>query len=189
MRIAALFLILSLVNCGSSDGAPVAADAGALLDVAADKDGVVAARNVGDSCEAASECPKGGSGKVVCLTTGYPEGYCAVSDCADHGHDCPSDPGLGGTPGPTSSKCVKSGAGNACLRLCAKKDDCRAGYSCVNRDDAAGHGQASVCLPTDATTDAGMSSEGGMGEGGMGEGGMGEGGMGEGGMGEGGMGM
>lgn len=100
------------------------------------------AKTVGDACTTAAECPAGGSGTPICLSE-MPGGTCAVAGCADHGHDCPGDSGDGGTVG---AKCVKAPE-NTCLLLCTKDADCRAGYGCLEKLDAAGHGTARVCFP------------------------------------------
>lgn len=117
---------------------------------------------VGDPCASASQCPAGGSGTAVCVTD-WRAGYCAVSACAAHGHDCPTDPGLGGTA-KTGSKCVLAPTA-MCLALCASSADCRDEYECVAKPDAAGHATANVCFPKQSS-----SGTGGMG-GGMGSGG------------------
>lgn len=93
---------------------------------------------IGNSCVDASTCPAGGSGSVTCLGGAYQGGYCAVTDCAAHGHDCP---GVG-----TTSECVLVPAAT-CLRLCQTDADCRAGYICLAEPDAAGHGSYQVCIP------------------------------------------
>lgn len=177
MRKVAFLLVTIVTGCGSvaapggADGSVDAAD-GAVPD---DASGPL----VGDPCKAVDVCPQaGGSGTAVCWTS-FPGGYCAVADCKPHGHDCPNDPGQGGTAKTTSSTCVKYGTGTACLRNCIVDGDCRPGYTCVSRDDAAGHGAVKVCLPagdaneagTTGGDDGGMSEEGGMNEeGGMGGG-------------------
>lgn len=131
---------------------------------------------VGSACSSASDCPAGGSGSPVCRTD-WPSGYCAVADCSDHGHDCPNDPGLGSTA-TTGGKCVLAPTA-MCLALCASDADCRDGYECVPKSDAAGHATADVCFPK-AT---GSGGAGGAGSGGMGTGGgMMDGGMMDGGM-------
>lgn len=93
---------------------------------------------IGDACTDASTCPAASSGTTTCLGGGYPDGYCAIADCATHGHDCPGDA--------TISKCVLAPTA-MCLRLCATDADCRQGYSCVDAPDAAGHGASAVCIP------------------------------------------
>ena len=103
-------------------------------------DGAVA---VGDSCTTETSCPSGGSGTAACLAD-WPGGYCAVRGCAAHGHDCPGDPGQAVSG--TGSKCVLAPEAT-CLKLCAQNSDCRDGYLCATRDDAAGHGSAQVCVP------------------------------------------
>ncbi|MBI5481729.1 MAG: hypothetical protein HY906_22930 [Deltaproteobacteria bacterium] len=131
---------------------------------------------VGDPCSAASECPAGGSGTTACLTD-WPGGYCAVQGCEQHGHDCPNDPGLGGTA-TTGGKCVLD-PDATCLALCATEADCREGYVCEARGDAAGHGSANVCVPPGGSTQMGdggsMGGDGGGGMGGGDGGGMGDG--------------
>jgi hypothetical protein len=102
----------------------------------------------------------------VCLTD-WPGGYCAVDGCEQHGHDCPNDPGLGGTA-KIGGKCVIAPT-NTCLALCASSADCREGYSCVPKPDAAGHGTADVCFPDGSGGSSGMG--GGGGGGGMSDGG------------------
>lgn len=130
------------------------------------------AGKVGDPCTGPAQCPGGGSGTTVCVSA-WPEGYCAVSDCTQHGHDCPNDPGLGGTA-TTGGKCVLAPTAT-CLALCASDVDCRDGYECVPKPDAAGHATANVCFPKAASSGSGgMGSGGGMGGGG---GGMMDGGM------------
>jgi hypothetical protein len=99
---------------------------------------------VGDACDPDTQCPAGGSGTATCLTD-WPGGYCAVTGCAPHGHDCPNDSGLGGT-GTAGGKCVLAPA-ETCLALCAVDADCRAGYACVDKDDAANHDPVKVCFP------------------------------------------
>lgn len=93
---------------------------------------------VGAPCSTDDQCQPGGSGAAVCLTDGYQGGYCAVADCAAHGHDCPGNG--------SSSQCVSTPA-NRCLKLCSLDVDCRSGYACQSLPDAAGHGSATVCLP------------------------------------------
>ncbi|GMV17526.1 MAG: hypothetical protein IPM35_01625 [Myxococcales bacterium] len=122
---------------------------------------------VGDPCSSATECPAGGSGTPVCVAE-WPGGYCAVEGCADHGHDCPNDPGLGGTA-TTGGKCVLAPEAT-CLALCAGNADCRDGYECVGKPDAAGHTSTNVCFPKSSTAGT-MSGGGGMSSGGMGNGG------------------
>ena len=97
---------------------------------------------LGSPCVADDSCPAGGSGTATCLTE-WPNGYCAVEGCSTHGHDCPGDAGNGGTSG---SKCVKAPT-PICLLLCDADADCRAGYACASKVDAAGHGSANVCVP------------------------------------------
>ncbi len=99
---------------------------------------------VGDACDPGTQCPAGGSGAPTCLTD-WPGGYCAVTGCAPHGHDCPNDPGLGGAA-TAGSKCVLAPA-ETCLALCVGDADCRAGYACVDKDDAANHDPVKVCFP------------------------------------------
>lgn len=116
---------------------------------------------VGAPCTLASECPIGGSGSAACLTE-WPGGYCAVRDCTPHGHDCPGDPGQGSTA-TTGGKCVLAPTA-ICLALCAADTDCRPGYACQARDDAAGHGSANVCAPASPSsqpTGGHTSSDGG----------------------------
>ena len=130
-----------------------------------------AGAQIGDPCSSAESCPAGGSGTPVCLDE-WPGGYCAVDACTDHGHDCPEDPGLGGTA-TTGGKCVLAPAAK-CLALCAGDADCREGYACRPRGDAAGHGEANVCVPEAAGgTDAGMGGDGSGGDGMGGDGMMG----------------
>ncbi len=158
-------------SAGASAGGSAATDAGQ--------------GKVGDPCSSAGQCPAGGSGAPVCLTD-WPGGYCAVSSCEVHGHDCPNDPGLGGTA-TTGGKCVLAPEAT-CLALCASSADCRDGYECLPKPDAAGHATANVCVP--AQTSSGGGGMGGGGSGGGGMGGGGSGGMGTGGgMGSGGGGM
>ncbi len=97
---------------------------------------------IGSPCTAETDCPAGGSGTPACQTD-WPGGYCLVVACAAHGHDCPGDAGLGGTEG---SKCVKA-PDLTCLALCGSAADCREGYDCVAKPDAAGHGSVTVCYP------------------------------------------
>lgn len=179
---ASLFVvvILAAVGCGSSVDDSVSsnsdADVADVSDARVSSDATSPATGpyAGDPCSSASDCPKGGSGTTVCLTSGFPGGYCAVTGCADHGHDCPNDPGNGGIPTTTSGKCVKYDKSTACLRTCNVDGDCRAGYNCAARDDAAGHGTARVCLPRSTSADAGMTGgDGGMGTGMGGDGCMG----------------
>jgi len=92
---------------------------------------------VGRPCTSAESCPPGGSGTTDCRLD-WPDGYCAVTGCADHGHDCPGDA--------VQSKCVLAPT-SMCLALCDAVTDCRSGYACVAKPDAAGHGTASVCFP------------------------------------------
>jgi len=106
--------------------------------------GTPAGPQVGDACASRDLCPSGGSGSTVCRAD-WPGGYCAVDGCSQHGHDCPSDPGLGGTA-TVGSKCVLAPTA-FCLSLCGSDADCRAGYACVDKSDAAGHGSAKVCVP------------------------------------------
>lgn len=100
---------------------------------------------VGDPCTTADDCPAGGTGTTVCLTDGFPGGYCAVMDCGDHSHDCPDDPGQTTTT-TEGAKCVKTPA-NFCAQLCASNADCREGYACLPQGDTAGHGTVDVCWP------------------------------------------
>jgi hypothetical protein len=97
----------------------------------------------GGACTESTVCPSGGSGTATCRLD-WPSGYCLVEDCAEHGHDCPGDPGLGGPTG--ESKCVLAPQA-VCLALCETNVDCRPGYACSARSDAAGHGTAQVCVP------------------------------------------
>lgn len=156
-RLSPFVLLLPLsAGCGSSSESVGTSatdhDATADGDDSTPADGALTV-HVGDPCTAASECPAGGSGTVACDTS-EPGGYCIVEGCAQHGHDCPDDPGLGGTGGPTSSQCVTTASGTACLRICTSAADCRQGYTCAARSDAAGHGQVNVCVPV-TVTDAG----------------------------------
>lgn len=129
-----------------SDGGLVG-DAGRSTD--ARPDHLTSRPAVGAACASPTSCPAGGSGRVVCLTSGYPGGYCSVSGCSGHGHDCPSDPGLNGTPGGDASKCVSLSGKLQCMRLCRDPADCgRTGYTCGLAQDGAGHGSVKVCLPT-----------------------------------------
>ncbi len=126
---------------------------------------------IGDPCTSVDACPAGGSGSPVCLSD-WPGGYCAVDGCEQHGHDCPNDPGLGGTA-KIGGKCVIAPT-NKCLALCASNADCREGYSCVPKPDAAGHGTADVCFPDGSGGSGGMgggTSDAGMSGGGMSDGG------------------
>lgn len=143
-------------------------------DAAAESSGGATAgpSKVGDPCSAPSECPVGGSGSPECLTD-WPGGYCAVASCEAHGHDCPDDPGLGGTA-TTGGKCVLDPE-PTCLALCASSSDCRDGYACEPRSDSAGHGSVNVCVPSSSNGSGGMPSSGGGG--GMGGSGMMDGGM------------
>lgn len=101
-------------------------------------------KTVGGPCTPGDNCPAGGSGSPVCLD--WPGGYCAVGGCTTHGHDCPGDPGQGGTS-TAGSKCVLAPQ-SICLKLCVSTADCRAGYTCADKSDAAGHGSAKVCFPS-----------------------------------------
>jgi hypothetical protein len=98
----------------------------------------------GSACTSDSTCVAGGSGTPKCVTD-WPDGYCIVEACAAHGHDCPNDPGLV-TTATSGSKCVLAPT-ERCLNLCGSDSDCRTGYSCQAKDDAAGHGTVQVCLP------------------------------------------
>ncbi len=187
MRPSSLLLCVLAVSCGKSLDTTVVVDAGDAPDAGGEQGGGADAgttpdagasgSRVGDPCRSASDCPAGGSGATTCLIS-WPQGYCAVSGCAQHGHDCPNDPGLGSTS-TVGGKCVNAPTAT-CLALCADSASCRAGYVCEQRDDAAGHGTSGVCVPTpDAGSqpipDAGMAGgeDGGMGGGGMdGDGGM-----------------
>jgi len=100
-------------------------------------------KKIGSACSEDNECPAGGSGTPACIKE-WPDGYCAVKDCAAHGHDCPGDPGQGTSD--SGSKCVKAPTAT-CLQLCGSGSDCREGYACVQKSDAAGHGQVQVCFP------------------------------------------
>jgi hypothetical protein len=97
---------------------------------------------VGAPCTADEACPAGGSGQPVCVQQ-WPGGYCAVEGCLPHGHDCPGDAGRDGALG---SKCVEDD-GLRCLALCGGDSECREGYECVTKQDAAGHGGVGVCVP------------------------------------------
>ncbi len=146
--------VVAPVACNRADDPEPGADADA--DAAPDEgmdDGTTpdeagdrsdAGRKVGDPCVDAAECPAGGSGSPVCLD--WPGGYCAVAGCAEHGHDCPDDPGLGGTA-TTGGKCVLF-PDLRCLALCAGNGDCRSGYACTAVPDASGHGTVDVCVPS-----------------------------------------
>lgn len=114
-------------------------DAGVADDVGQSGDAGGVQKAAGAACTAAGECPAGGSGTVACETT-WPDGYCLVADCAQHGHDCPLDAQPGG------GKCVDFD-GAKCLAVCASKADCRTGYDCVAQPDTAGHGSFEVCVP------------------------------------------
>lgn len=139
-------------------------------------DASVGARGVGDACGLDAQCPAGGSGTTACLTKGYPDGYCSVVECEQHGHDCPDDAGLAGDEG--TVECVQMEV-LQCMKLCTSADDCRDGYDCAAVPDSAGHGTVDVCVPAAAVmqeSDGGMGDDAGM----MGDGGM----MGGGGMGD-----
>lgn len=152
-------ILLSTACGGESSDAAKSGSGGASAEAGSAK--------IGDACASAAECPAGGSGTPVCVTD-WPEGYCAVSACAEHGHDCPDDPGLGGTA-KTGGKCVLAPT-ETCLALCASDADCRDGYECVGKPDAAGHTSTNVCFPKSSTAGT-MSGGGGMSSGGMGNGG------------------
>ena len=108
---------------------------------------------LGDACTSADECPAGGSGTPACLSDWPSGGYCVVESCTDHGHDCPGDPG-NTTESTTGAKCVLDPEPR-CLALCAAAADCRSGYVCTSRTDAAGHASINVCVP-----DANVSMDG-----------------------------
>jgi hypothetical protein len=98
---------------------------------------------VGGACAADDECPAGGSGTPVCRAD-WPGGYCAVDACAAHGHDCPNDAGQAGAS--AGAKCVLDPE-PVCLALCDDDADCREGYACTARPDAAGDVEPRVCVP------------------------------------------
>jgi hypothetical protein len=137
---ASLFATVSLLaGCGSAGhghepdlGWPAGASG------ATDAWSIDATGMIGDPCLDVSTCPAGGSGTVVCLGDTYSGGYCSVANCATHVHDCPGDAAV--------SKCVLAPAA-ICLRLCETDANCRPGYACLARADAAGHGSAKVCIP------------------------------------------
>lgn len=176
-----LAVLLIGAGCGGSSGSDGnsgtggvgtgGAATGGAAGAAAGSGGGTAGDKVGIPCASASECPAGGSGETVCLTD-WPGGYCAVKGCEQHGHDCPNDPGLGSTS-TVGGKCVLAPE-ETCLALCATKADCRDGYDCLPKGDAAGHGSANVCVPAAGSGTGGAAGSGGMGSGG---GGMGSGGM------------
>jgi hypothetical protein len=114
-------------------------DAGVPNDAGQANDAGGGSKTVGAACTAANECPAGGSGTAACEMT-WPGGYCLVTDCAQHGHDCPLDAQPGG------GKCVDYN-GAKCLAICASTVDCRTGYDCVAKPDTAGHGSFEVCVP------------------------------------------
>jgi hypothetical protein len=172
MRLAALATLLLLCACGSSKDthhdstaaadwprkteattpareAAVGGEAGGGVDAkkggeaGVKPDGGNTGTKVGDPCTAATKCPAGGSGKAACQTA-WPDGYCVVDGCSQHGHDCPGDPGQNSNVG--DSKCVLAPTA-ACLKLCTTQADCRSGYTCAQKSDAAGHGQVQVCVP------------------------------------------
>ena len=160
--LAAMVIGISLGACGDDEGSG-GAGGGASTGGGASSSGEGGSGGggdsgqVGDVCTSAADCPAGGSGSPACLTD-WPDGYCAVTGCEDHGHDCPGDPGLGGTA-TTGGKCVLD-PDPTCLALCASAADCREGYTCESRGDAAGHGEALVCVPGGGGTGGGMSSSG-----------------------------
>jgi hypothetical protein len=127
-----------------SEASPLDAAAESTSDGDAAGDVPAGPPKVGSACTSDSTCPAGGSGKPVCLLA-WPDGYCAIEGCAQHGHDCPQDPGQGGTA-TTGSKCVLAPTAR-CLALCSTTADCRDGYVCQAEPDAAGHGSAKVCVP------------------------------------------
>lgn len=132
-------------DASTSDAAASAADAGARDGGAGSADGGSAQpRRVGEACAADGDCPAGGSGTATCLSD-WPGGYCAVVGCAQHGHDCPEDPGLGGIATAGWSCVLATEA--SCLALCAGDADCRPEYQCASKPDAAGHGTTEVCVP------------------------------------------
>lgn len=115
---------------------------------------------LGDACLSADECPAGGSGTPACLSNWPSGGYCVVEACTDHGHDCPGDPG-NTTESTTGAKCVLDPEPR-CLALCATTADCRSGYVCSPRSDAAGHASVNVCVPeASATADSASGSSNG----------------------------
>ncbi|MBK6808617.1 MAG: hypothetical protein IPG81_06915 [Sandaracinaceae bacterium] len=82
--------------------------------------------NIGAPCSTTDDCYSP-FGQGVCLTTGYPGGYCSVLDCGTVG--MPAD-----LCGP-SAACVIIGAGTrVCLASCSTADDCRLGYACGDID-------------------------------------------------------
>lgn len=167
--LAVLAVLASAAGCGGENSRDGHAPGGGA------SGGGTGTAKVGDPCTSASDCPGGGSGSPICKTE-WPKGYCAVSSCSAHGHDCPNDPGLGGTA-TTGGKCVLA-EGATCLALCGSSAGCRDGYECVAKPDASGKGPVSVCVPTPTGTDGGAGGSGGMGGGGgMMDGGMMDGGM------------
>lgn len=163
-----LFLGFGIGCSGTSGGSSTGGQAGASGVAGGTTTEATTTQRVGAACSDDSQCPSGGSGTPSCLTQ-WPEGYCAIKDCAVHGHDCPEDPGQAATNPTDGAKCVLSPLAT-CLALCASDSDCRAGYQCSNRDDAAGHGKATVCVPRDATTTSATGGQGGMGNSSMSEG-------------------
>lgn len=161
---ASVWILFSAIPACGDATTPPAKDAGAT------------ATQIGDACVATTACPAGGSGTPVCLTD-WPAGYCAVALCTVHAHDCPEDPGLGNTSS-SGSQCVLAPE-PTCLALCGSTADCRPGFICAPRADAAGHGTAQVCVPANPIgVDGGGTDGSGMDGGGMDGGGMGGGGMG-----------
>lgn len=148
MKTSSWFVLLAVAwmgaECGGGSDSDDHSGTGGAGAGGAGTGGGTAGDEVGIPCASASECPAGGSGEAVCLSD-WPGGYCAVEGCESHGHDCPSDPGLGSTS-TVGGKCVLAPAAT-CLALCATKADCREGYDCLPKGDAAGDGSANVCVP------------------------------------------
>lgn len=129
-------------DAGPSDAGPI--DAGPIDAGTAEPADAGAPLRVGSACTASSACPAGAAGRATCVTS-WPDGYCVVDGCSSHGHDCPDDPGQDASV-TSGSKCVKAPTAR-CLALCVSEADCRTGYACVAKTDAAGHGSAKVCFP------------------------------------------
>lgn len=157
----------TIVNIGAVGGAAATANGGSgagapATGTSSNTRPTASLGKIGSACTVDVECPAGGSGTPVCLTD-WPSGYCAVDACADHGHDCPDDPGNGSTS-TTGGKCVLAPTAR-CLALCATDADCRTGYSCASKGDAAGHGNVNVCVPslTGAAAQGGAANDASMG--------------------------
>ena len=90
----------------------------------------------GGSCGEDAQC-MGGANAICVQQEGFPGGYCIIADCTD-------------TSCPDGSVCraVFTSGGSGCIGLCGPNGECRDGFDCVDKADAAWDG---ACYPGCAT--------------------------------------